>query len=596
MKGILVAAQIYGKKVKNNGYETGYYSQKEVWTMKQAKKTLALGVLAFFGFVGYVFAEEPGTEAKMELKQVSLFKNGLGFFVWEATIPDKAKTFYAVPPAAASHGTFWISYPPKVEVESVVAKEIEGKEQVEAATMVDLLKGNIGRKVKVYFTDKPDANVEAKLLKVTQEQQNLPPNPYAPGRAIGGEMPGYYGIRNMVLLGTDEGQIAVSADRIARVDFKDKELAARYEKKSNQVRLDISLKKAAGGQKIIVSCLAKGATWAPSYMVDITEPNNAKIAAKAEVMDEVCDLNGVDVKFVTGFPNLQFADVVGPIAMKGNLAQFLQSLIRGQSERGQAGALGGVAYNTVMSQSMEYDRMERAGEQPVMPAYGAAEFGKMAEDLFLYPVEKVRLAKGEVGYFPLFTESVPYKHIYRWEIPNYINAEGGYSYDQSRQQHEPEQQEVWHCIRLDNVMKLPWTTAPAEIVKEGVILGQDTLNFTPVKEKGTVKITRAMNVKAEQIELEKDRKHNAAQWYNMSWDLVTVEGKLSVTNNQDKPIALEVTKSLSGEVKATQPEAKLEKLAKSLRMVNANVRLTWTMELGPGEQKEIEYTYEVYVR
>ena len=27
-----------------------------------------------------------------------------------------------------------------------------------------------------------------------------------------------------------------------------------------------------------------------------------------------------------------------------------------------------------------------------------------AEDLFLYPVEKVRLAKGEVGYFPLFTE------------------------------------------------------------------------------------------------------------------------------------------------------------------------------------------------
>ena len=57
---------------------------------------------------------------------------------------------------------------------------------------------------------------------------------------------------------------------------------------------------------------------------------------------------------------------------------------------------------------------------------------------------------------------------------------------QGRQQREPEQQEVWHCIRLDNVMNLPWTTAPAEIVKDGVILGQDTLNFTPVKEKGKV--------------------------------------------------------------------------------------------------------------
>ena len=563
--------------------------------MKQAEKSLALGVLAFFGFVGYVFAEESATEAKMELKQVSLFKNGLGFFVWEVTIPEKVKSFYVVPETAASHGTFWVSYSPKVDVESFVAKEVEAKELVEATTVVDLLKGNIGRKVKVYFIDKPDVNVEAKLLKVTQEQRNLSPNPYAPGRIINTENPGYYGIRNMVFLGTDQGQIAVSADRIARVDFTDKEPAAKYEKKSSRMQLDISLKKAAGGQKITVSCLAKGATWVPSYMIDITEPNNAKIAAKAEVMDEICDLNGVDVKFVTGFPNLKFADIVSPIAMKENLAQFLQSLIRGQSERGQA--LGGIYNmpNVVAQQRMAFDSMSIEGEMPVMPAYGAAEMGKSAEDLFLYPVDKVRLAKGEVGYFPLFTETVPYKHIYRWEIPNYINAEGGY-YDQGRQQRELEQQEVWHCIRLDNVMKLPWTTAPAEIVKDGVILGQDTLNFTPVKEKGTVKITRAMNIKAEQIELEKDRKHNAAQWYNTNWDLVTVEGKLSVTNNQDKPITLEVTKSLSGEVKAMQPEAKLEKLAKSLRMVNANSRLTWTIELVPGEQKEIGYTYEVYVR
>jgi len=562
--------------------------------MKRAKKSLVLGVLAFLGFAGYVFAEEPATEAKMELKQVSLFKNGLGFFVWEATIPEKVKSFYIVPDAAASHGTFWVSYPPKVEVEGVVAKEIEGKELVEAVTVVDLLKGNIGRKVSIYFTDKPDVAVEVKLLKVTEEPRRSPPNPYGPGRFIGEENPGYYGIRNMVFLGTDQGQIAVSSDRIARVDFKDKEPVAKYEKKSSQMRLDISLKKAAGGQKIIVSCLAKGTTWAPSYMLDISEPDKARLAAKAEVMDEVCDLNGVDLKLVTGFPNLQFADVVSPIAMKGNLAQFLQSLIRGQSERGQMALGFGVMSNAVVQQRM-YDQSAIGGEMPVMPAYGAAEVGKTAEDLFLYPVEKVRLAKGQVGYFPLFTESVPYKHIYRWEIPNYVNQDGSY-YDQGRQQREPEQQEVWHCIRLDNVMKMPWTTAPAEIVKDGVILGQDTLNFTPVKDKGTVRITRAMNVKAEQIELEKERKRNAAQWYNTSWDLVTVEGKLSVTNYKDEPITLEVTKSLSGEVKAMQPEAKLEKLAKSLRMVNANIRLTWTIELGPGEQKEMGYTYEVYVR
>jgi hypothetical protein len=176
-----------------------------------------------------------------------------------------------------------------------------------------------------------------------------------------------------------------------------------------------------------------------------------------------------------------------------------------------------------------------------------------------------------------------------------VNPEGSYYDDQSRQRREPEQ-EVWHCIRLDNVMKMPWTTAPAEIIKDGTILGQDTLNYTPVKEQATVKITRAVNVKAEQVELEKDRKRDAGHWYNYSWDLITVEGKLSVTNYQEKPIALEITKMLSGEVKAMTPEAKLEKLAKSLRAVNPNTKLTWTTELGPGEKRDFSYNYEVYVR
>jgi hypothetical protein len=570
--------------------------------MRRIQNSLVLAFAAVLGFAGHSYSDEPGTEAKMELKQVSLFKNGLGFFVWEATIPDKSKSFYVVPPAAASHGTFWVSYPPKVDMDSVIAKEAEGKELVEAVTMIDLLKANIGRRVRIYTSSSSYAReevfVEGKLINLTEQPKIEPPNPYTPGRVEGPDYRGgYYGVRNVAVLGelsTGQGQVAINVDSILRINFLEAEPAGKYEKKTSQVRLDILLKKAAGGQKITVSCLAKGATWAPSYMIDITEPNKARLAAKAEVMDEVCDLDGVDVKLVTGFPNLKFADTVSPIAMKENLAQFLQSLIRGQSERGQE---LGVTSNAVVAQRAYDVEYSIAGNLPVMPAYGAAEVGKSAEDLFLYPVEKVRLAKGEVGYFPLFTESVPYKHIYRWEIPDYVNPEGDYYYDQQqRQQRKPEQQEVWHCIRLDNVMKMPWTTAPAEIVKDSVILGQDTLDFTPVKERGTVRITRAMNVKAEQIELEKDRKRDAAHYYNYNWDLVTVEGKLSVTNLQDKPITLEVTKLLSGDVNTMQPQAKLEKLAKMLRAVNANVKLTWTIELGAGEQKEMGYTYEVYVR
>lgn len=109
-------------------------------------------------------------------------------------------------------------------------------------------------------------------------------------------------------------------------------------------------------------------------------------------------------------------------------------------------------------------------------------------------------------------------------------------------------------------------------------------------------ITQAINVKAEQQELETDRKRDALQLYGDHFDLITVEGKLSVANFQQKAITVEITKTLSGEVKSSQPEAKAETLARGLRRMNALRKLTWTIELGPQESKQLGYVYEVYVR
>ena len=320
--------------------------------------------------------------------------------------------------------------------------------------------------------------------------------------------------------------------------------------------------------------------------MDITETDKSQVSEKAAVINEVCAMDNVTIQLVTGFPNLQFADVVSPLALKENLAQFLVALTRGQSESGRSGVM-----SNVMAQSAEYDRRSRSA----MPAYGAAEAGKVMEDLFFYPVEKVHLAKTEVGYLPLFTESVPYEHIYRWQIPDYVNEEDRY-YRQRREREREQREEVWHCLKMENTTKVPWTTAPAQIVKEGLILGQDTLNYTPVQGETMLRVTQAVSVKAEQLELETERKLDAMQLYGHRYDLITVEGKLSVNNFQQKGITLEITKILSGEVKSSQPEAKIEKLARGLHRVNGVMKLTWTVELEQGEQKQLGYIYEVYVR
>jgi hypothetical protein len=556
-------------------------------TTKIAITGVVVSLMVFADFV-YGAPEADKKQAQVKLQQVALFKNGLGFFVSEATVPKKSKAFHVVPFAAASHGTFWVAYPEKVKLKSLVVKETEVQELIDAISIAELLKANVGKKVKLYFPDPEEPMVEGRISYFARDRRRPRPEPYAPGgihegfRYRGGDWRS-----RLAIIDTANGQVAINADIVRRADFPDGEPARAFARKKDSMQLDIQLGAPADGQKLLVSYLGKGVTWAPSYVVDISKEDKAQISAKAAVINEVCDLDDVTLQLVTGFPHLQFADIVSPLGLKENLAQFLQSLIRGESERVRDAA---VMYN-VARQSAAWSRRERPA---VMPAYGAAEGGKVSEDLFFYPLEKVQLAKGQVGYFPLFTETVPYKHIYQWDIPDYVNEEDRYR-RRREQEREPEE-EVWHSVRLENVSKLPWTTAPAQILKEDLILGQDTLNYTPVQGKTTVRITRAVSVKAEQVEFEIDRKRDAMRMYGDHFDLITIQGKLSVTNFLPKPITLEITKTLSGEVKSSQPEAKIEKLARGLRRMNATAKLTWTLELKRDEHKDIAYTYDVYVR
>ncbi len=556
--------------------------------MKRFKKIIILGLLlfVFFFFSNCVFSKTSSGSCKDKLQQVALFKNGLGFFISEVQISSDEKSFYVVPQAAPSHGTFWISYPEGVKVDSLIARQVESEEAVEAITISEVLRANVGRRVRIMVSGK---EIDCVIKSFAEDRESTIPNPYAPGSERMIPNYRYPGVisSSVMIIQTDAGQLCVSPSSVGMIEFFDEGAEETFSKKAKAMQLEVRLAEPAAGEKLTLSYLAKGITWAPSYIVDVSEKDKARLSAKAVVINEVCDLDDIQVQLVTGYPNLQFADIVSPIAMKEKLAQFLQSLARGESERGT------LARASVMSQRVSYD-MDAVSV--LMPEYGAAQAGTVAEDLFFYPVEKVRLAKGEVGYYPLFTESVSYKHIYKWKIPDYVNEEDRYYYDRQRQQGREPGEEVWHCLRMENTTKVPWTTAPAEIVQGSLILGQDTLNYTPLKGETDLRITKAVSVKAEQLELETGRTRDAAQLYGYHYDLITVEGELSVTNFQDKAITLEVTKTLSGEIKSSEPKAKVEKLARGLHRMNGALRLTWTIELKKGQKKKINYIYDVYVR
>ncbi len=232
-----------------------------------------------------------------------------------------------------------------------------------------------------------------------------------------------------------------------------------------------------------------------------------------------------------------------------------------------------------------------------MAPYWAAEMGVALEDLFLYPLQSVTLARGERGYYPLFETAVPCEEFYRWEIPDFIGAQAErYGPPEERQREEEQVTQVWHSIRLTNTTSLPWTTAPAEIMKEGQILSQDLLGYTAPGAKTTVKITQAASVKAEQEEFETQRERGVVELYGWHYDRVTLEGHLRVRNYQQKAISLEVVKHLTGEVSETSPQAEVARLARGLRAINPQSSLTWKVSLEAGAEQEFTYKFQVLLR
>jgi hypothetical protein len=521
----------------------------------------------------------------LAIQQVSLFKNGLAFFTGQIACPAGAASFQVALPVAPCHGTFWISYPADLALAGAVAKQTDSTQLMDAVTIPEILQANPDRKVRLTVGDRDVVGVIRYMARNRDAAERDPymsssPLPYL-YRPL--EQPQQSGL---LIVETDAGELSIDPRGITQVIFLDGKAERRLPRGGRSPMLHVQLKKPAPGVRMTVSFLAKGAAWAPSYRVDITDASTARISAKALVVNDACELKAVEMKLVTGFPHLQFADATSPLALQQNLAQFLHAL----SAR-RADPRGIDVTSNIMTQSVAYNGPQ---DQSAMPAYGASEIGQVAEDLFLYPAGHLDLGTREVAYIPLFTESVPCKHIYQWDIPDYVNQQGVYEY--SQRQAGPEEEEVWHSIRLTNTTGVPWTTAPGETVQNGVLLGQDTLRYTPRGAQNTLRITRAISVKAEQNEVETKRQRQAVMMYGSYFDLITVQGELSIVNFQDKPIDLEITKTLSGEKKTADPEAKIESLAVGLRRINGMLKLTWNLQLGPGEKKTVGYTYDVYVR
>jgi hypothetical protein len=525
-------------------------------------------------------ASVPASVAESRVVRAALFKNGLAFVRREAQLPAGAKELRLVDLPPPVHGTFWIvGDPARVELGTAVARADERSERVEARNVADLLRANVGRQVTLHLHD--GATLAGRIAHVDEPELQQPqPQPWD-ARPVWYPPPMPSPAVPMVHLDDGTTTNVVPVGEVRRLSAASGSLERSVESRSPATSLTVTATaKGGAAAELGLQYLVRGLTWAPSYAIDIATPGRARLTAKAVVINESEDLAGATLEFVTGYPNLRFQGVVDPLALRGDLAAFLAAL---QAEPG--------AQSAVMAQSVMSNVAMREADAASFPEYGAPEGGAAVEDLFFYEQRDVTLARGERGLYPLFTLDVPCSHVFEWSIPDTIEPQPMH-YGQPEQVDE---EEVWHSLKLENTSSMPWTTAPALTQSGTRLLGQDTLRYTAAGAATTLRITRAIDVAAERAELETTRERGLRPPGGGTYDLVSVEGTLRVTNRRADPITLEVEKLLRGELTANPDEARVETLAEGLRRVNPSLRLEWSVPVAAGATVELRYAYKVYV-
>ena len=496
-----------------------------------------------------------GGELKAVPTSVSLFKNGFAVVVREAKLGTSGDySLDELPPAVL--GTLWITASRGVKLDEVVVGNKETEVDRPATSLDEILMANVGKVLTFRLND--TRSETGKLLS-----------------AAG----------NICVIERTKGDLPILALPKGAISEITSDSKLIYTLKSKVTKRIMRFRaNTPGTGSLYILSLERGASWAPGYSVDISDPKTVKVVSKATIINDTLEMNGIETRLVTGFPNVPFVRWMDPFTSGQSLIDFANSLMGMGSPadfRRDAGGFGGGG------QMMQNRMAERSFDEAFNTSTLA---GLTAEDLFFYRQPNVRLMPGERGYYILFSAQAEYRHVYELDLPDtiqdtrYVGIQPG-----------QEVRDVWHSLKFKNTSKQPFTTGAASVMKDGELLGQDMMMYTSPEADATVRITKALDVRVDDDEEEVERKREELKIRSGYYDLVTLKGTVQIANRKSEAVTLEITKTLTGEVKQADATPRITSLAKGLRAVNPRQKLAWKIDLKPGEKKTVTYTYTVYI-
>ncbi len=511
-----------------------------------------IGALSQFEFVkNDVVKRSVVNEAK--IVDVAMFKNGYAVVTRQFEIDESGTTNLSYIPQS-SIGTLWFSTVGGAQLKTVTATTLKKSETTNLGSLEQILAANVGKVLQLDY------------------RQGEAGHPFVKGKllAINGDF---------VVIETPTGQQVLTKAGIQKITPEDGKLVftTSYEAATRVVQF-----KTTGKGKIQMLSLERGISWTPGYAVELLDDKELKVVSKATISNDLDSFENLDVRLITGFPNLPWAGVLEP---------FLSGSPTNGPLLGGGFGGGGQAPAAMMTQNRMAKEAVMADFSAGMAAPSDAS-GEQKEDLFFYKYPKVSLNAGDRGYYILFEAKSPYKTLFTADLPDSTTPESTY-------RGLPDgPADVWNTLQFRNTSGQPLTTSIATAFSKGDIVGQGMLNYTPANADAELQINKSLDIRVEATEEEVTRERGAIKYFNSEqplYDLVTLKGVIEIRNDKTKEVKLRIRKQITGEI-LEAGTADVAKTAKGLKAVNPNATLTWNPTLSPGKSLKLNYSYKLYLR
>ena len=487
---------------------------------------------------------------QLPVREVTVFKDGHAFVLHEGEMAvDEQDTVLLDQLPNPVIGTFWpYATGDGVSLQSVVAGRRVVPEKETALHVRDLLRANIGSKVRVKLSQGEFAGT---IVSIPSRMPPTPPDQPAASEPIKAE------VGSVIVLQTAEGFRALPLDSIQEVTFADtpcSEVTTESQENTLALKLQWAEGKRQPKARVGMVYLQKGLRWIPNYRIDLDGQGRAQVTLQATLVNELVDLENVTLNLVVGVPQFKFKDTRDPIGLSQAVAQL--------SSYFQEGSQTAFAFSNAIQSQVARSSEFRAPVEHAAPGDMSPELQdeNQHEDLYIFKAPAVSLKKGERMVLPVVKFQLPYEDIYTLQVPVGPPVEMLRSLN-SEQQREMarlmQAPKAIHQARLNNTSKYPLTTAPAILLLKGQLLGQGMMTYASVGGQVDVEVTAAVNVGVTKEDRETGRTPNAAVWADHKFDRIDLEGQIEITNRTGKPIKLEVVRHVLGIVDAAEQEGKV---------------------------------------